>query len=270
MVAPSPLRDTRHLAVGDGVQSWMPGFHVYGVLVDNDTGYWLQINPGGYMVPPFTYGWREAMPGVISVSLTATAGPAILPSIAQGSGAVVTLTADVAVVTSNGFTAVSSISTIQNAVNIGTITGSVTIGGPVDVSGSIVTASISNIVTITGSVDIGTISGGTVNIGTVTGDVAIIPGIFQVGGSGVTKISVTGTRVALRSTLAIKVVIVKARSANVDTIYLGASDVTNNETAGTGGLQLEPGDMVTFTETDIADIFLNGTAGDGVSYMYWT
>ena len=100
--------------------------------------------------------------------------------------------------------------------------------------------------------------------------IPIIPGIFQVGGSGVTLVAVTGTRLALRAATVVKVVIVKARAANAGKVYLGSSTVTNDETATTGGLQLEVGDMVAFTETDLSHIFLNGTAGDGVSYAYWS
>lgn len=97
----------------------------------------------------------------------------------------------------------------------------------------------------------------------------IIPGSFVVGGSGVTLVAVTGTAVAIRSTTPMKVVMLKARAANAGTIYLGASGVTNNETTTTGGLQLAPGDIVSFSETDLAHVFINGAAGDGVSYVWW-
>lgn len=267
---PSTLSQQKFLAVGEELRGFSPGFPVYGIVLNNDTGNWLSVNET-FIVPPWTYGWSQPLPGTQSVSITLLNGPSIIPSVSVGTYVTMVVTED-RVGQSNGFTAVTSAS-ISSAVTIAgavSVTGTVGISGGVDVSGSNVNANITNTVTITGTVNIGTIAGGTVNIGTVTGDVSIIPGIFQVGGSGVTKIAVTGTRVALRASTAVKVIIVKARSSNVGTLYVGDSTVTNNETATTGGLQLDPGDMVTFTETEIADIFINGTAGDGVSYMFWT
>lgn len=303
-MAKIPLYQQKDIALGTDLQSFSPGFVAYGIIVDNDTGNWLLITPGNYIVPPWTYGWSQPLNGTQAVSVIVQPGPTIIPSVNLGTFVRLLLTEE-RVPQSNGFTAVTSASisstiviagpvavtgtvgintpvdvsgsnvnaNITNALTIAgvvSITGAVSVGGTVDVSGSTVTATISNTVTITGTVTIGNIVGGTVNIGTVTGDVSIVPGIFQVGGSGVTVVAVTGTRVALRATTAVKVIIVKARTANAGTLYLGDSTVTNNETATTGGLQLDPGDMVTFTETDIADIFINGTAGDGVSYMFWT
>lgn len=98
----------------------------------------------------------------------------------------------------------------------------------------------------------------------------VIPGGFALTGQGVKLVAVTGTAVAIKATTVVKQVMVKARAANVGTIYLGASTVTANETAGTGGLQLSPGDIVAFAIPDLADVFINGTAGDGVSFAYWT
>lgn len=97
----------------------------------------------------------------------------------------------------------------------------------------------------------------------------VIPGAFALTGSGVRLVVVTGTAIAIRAATTIKQVMVKARAANVGTIYLGAAGVTADEVAGTGGLQLAVGDIVVFPESDLARIFINGTAGDGVSYVYW-
>lgn len=191
----------------------------------------------------------------------------------------------------------SPIVQVGNTITIGTITGTVTIAGavtitgPVDVSGSIVSASVSgsvgvtaiggtvtvagsvaitNMVTVSGTVDIGTITGGTVNIGTVSGNVEIIPGVFALSGNGVKLVAVTATAIALAAgSTPTKVVMVKARRANAGTIYLGTATVTNNE-AATGGLQLDPGDFAVFTATDLHTIFINGAAGDGVTFAYWT
>lgn len=428
-----PLYQSKDIAVGQTLPNFSPGFVAYGILIDNDTGNWLVITPGTFIVPPWTYGWSQPLNGTQSVSINLLAGPSIIPSVNLGTYVHLTVTED-RVPQSNGFTAVTA-ANITSAITIaGPITvngtvgisggvnvsgsnvnavvtntvsmtgsvaitgGTVNVGGTVDVSGSTVTATISNTVTITGSVtiasgtvNIGTISGtvtisgavtvtsgtvtisgtttisgavtvtsgtvsisggvtisgavtvtsGTLNIGTVAGtvtitgtitntinanvtnsiavtsvggtvtvagtinigntpavtisgtpnvniasgivaisgsvtvgtitagNVQITPGSFVAGGQGVTKIAATGTALKLKAATTVKVIIVKARTANAGTIYIGTSTVTNNETAGTGGLQLDPGDMMTFTEVDIANIFINGTIGDGVSYMYW-
>jgi len=87
-------------------------------------------------------------------------------------------------------------------------------------------------------------------------------------GTGHKDVAVTGTAVALRSSTACTSVTVKADTANAATIYVGISTVTNDETAGTGGLQLEPGESIAIDVANLATVFINGTAGDGVSYMW--
>lgn len=159
---------------------------------------------------------------------------------------------------------------VTGSVNATITNASIAVTGSVSISGTpAVTISGTPTVSISGTVT-ASISSGTVNIGTVSGNVTILPGVFALSGNGVTKVAVSGTAIVLHTTLACKVVMVKARSANSGTIYIGTSTVTNNETAGTGGLQMDPGDIIVFTSTDLGTIYINGTAGDGVSFMYWT
>lgn len=98
----------------------------------------------------------------------------------------------------------------------------------------------------------------------------VIPGQFTLTGQGVKLVAVTGTRVAIAASTVAKQVVVKARATNAGTIYLGSVTVTNDETAGTGGLQLSPGDMIAFPVADLATVYINGTAGDGVTFAYWS
>lgn len=95
-------------------------------------------------------------------------------------------------------------------------------------------------------------------------------GDFALAGQGVTLVAVGGTAIALHAATTIQQVMLRARVTNSGIVYVGSSTVTNNETAGTGGLQLSPGDYIVFPESDLAHIFVNGAAGDGVSYMFWT
>lgn len=84
---------------------------------------------------------------------------------------------------------------------------------------------------------------------------------------GHANVAVTGTAVALSGSAACRRVQVKADAANVATLYVGASTVTADETAGTGGYQLEAGEAVEVYATNIANVYINGTANDGASFM---
>lgn len=87
-------------------------------------------------------------------------------------------------------------------------------------------------------------------------------------GHGAKAVAVTSTAVALRTTTPCRRVTVKAHVANGAIVYLGLTGVTNDTNATTGGLQLSPGEWFTFGADDLASVFLNGTAGDGVSFAY--
>lgn len=226
--------------------------------------------------------------GVLRFTITAASYPALIsylfgsddsasldtaPRVVVQSGVVTisgTITADVSgstvgVSAVGGIVNVAGSVNVANTVDIGTVSGTVTIAGTVtaSISSGTVDATI-----VGGSVSI---AAGTVDIGSVTGDVAIVPGVFGLAGNGVAKVVSTNTAVAIAaSSTPSKVLMLKARSANAGTVYIGTSTVTNNETAATGGLQLDPGDMIVFTATDLATVYVNGSAGDGVSFLYWT
>lgn len=97
----------------------------------------------------------------------------------------------------------------------------------------------------------------------------VIPGRFVLTGSGHTAIAATGTAVPLRATTPIKQVAIRADRENAATIYLGVAGVTADNVALTGGHHLYPGDAIVFPESNLANIFVNGTLGDGVSYTWW-
>ena len=90
------------------------------------------------------------------------------------------------------------------------------------------------------------------------------------GGSGATAVAVTGTRVALRATLAVREVRIKAHPANANVLYVGGSTVTADTTAATGGYQLSAGQEILIRVADLATVYINGTAGQGCSWLYWT
>jgi len=84
------------------------------------------------------------------------------------------------------------------------------------------------------------------------------------------KVAATGTAIALATANDVDWLVMKAPRTNETIIYVGASTVTRGTTKGgasTDGLPLAPGDDVTFGGCDLADVFINGTAGDGVYYV---
>lgn len=98
----------------------------------------------------------------------------------------------------------------------------------------------------------------------------ITPGVFTLAGQAAKLVALTGTAVPLVAGLTLcKMVMVEARATNSTTVYLGSSTVTADETA-TGGLQLAPGAIIAFPVNDLHTVYVNGTAGDGVSFMFWT
>lgn len=99
---------------------------------------------------------------------------------------------------------------------------------------------------------------------------AVRAGRFILGGSGVKTVAVAGTAVALRGATPCQQVMLRARRSNAGLVYVGPSTVTRDEAALTGGLQLAAGDMIAFPVDDLANVFVNGALGDGVSYLWWT
>jgi len=84
------------------------------------------------------------------------------------------------------------------------------------------------------------------------------------------KIAVTGTAVALATSNDVDWVVMKAAGGNNNVIYVGTSTVTRATATGgasTDGLPLAPGEETMFGGCDLADVYINGTAGDGVYYV---
>lgn len=83
---------------------------------------------------------------------------------------------------------------------------------------------------------------------------------------GQAKIAVTATAVQLTAGALTNGVIITANPANTKPISIGPSTV-NNTTDGTGnGYILQPGASVSFSVSDVSVLYINGTAGDIVSW----
>lgn len=93
---------------------------------------------------------------------------------------------------------------------------------------------------------------------------------YALSGQGNQQIAVTSTRIQITtSSNPCRLVIVKARKANTAIIYVGTSTVTNNTTASTGGYQLDASESVAIPVTNLNLVYINGTSGDGVSYLWF-
>jgi hypothetical protein len=71
------------LPVGQDLFSRSPttGFQIANIQIDNTSGSWLTINPGNFLVPPYTLGWAtNLIPSANSVDVIYTDGPAGLSS----------------------------------------------------------------------------------------------------------------------------------------------------------------------------------------------
>lgn len=77
----------------------------------------------------------------------------------------------------------------------------------------------------------------------------------------------TRTALAAGATPALRIT-VKAWVTNTNTLYLGTLTVTADTNITTGGFQLSPGESMTFGIEDVADVYIHGTAGEGVSFLY--
>ena len=93
----------------------------------------------------------------------------------------------------------------------------------------------------------------------------IIPSSFK---TGQAKIAVTGTAVQLGSNTLTQGVLISAKASNAADITIGTSSGLTNTTDGTGnGLIVPAGSTKSVAATNTNLIYINGTAGDIVSFI---
>lgn len=103
---------------------------------------------------------------------------------------------------------------------------------------------------------------------------ALVDGILSLGGSASAMtsarkvVSVTNTALAIGSAPC-KVVFITALSTNSDLIVIGGSATVFTEATRTGKV-MYAGDTITVAIDNLDSIFVNGTAGDGVSFAFTT
>ena len=84
---------------------------------------------------------------------------------------------------------------------------------------------------------------------------------------GQAKIAVTGTAVQLATNTLTNGVIITALSTNSGIIKIGGSGVTNVSDGTGNGYLLEAGGSISVASTNTNVLYINGTAGDIISFM---
>ncbi len=97
----------------------------------------------------------------------------------------------------------------------------------------------------------------------------IQPGVFgdnlYTGGMNVAVNNVAITLSSSGSVKCLKIWI-QAKKANANAVYVGPSSVLNT---GANGIYLEKGQIIQLDYLDISSLYVNGSAGDGVTFIYW-
>jgi hypothetical protein len=189
-------------------------------------------------------------PATQPVSGTVAVTQSTSPWVVDGSGHTQPVSGTVTVGNAAGASAVN----IQDGGNSITVDGAVTVSGTATVS----QATGTNLHTV---VDSGSITA------TVSGTVTATPVTVTVPLVGQAKIAVTGTAVQLSNQTTPNGVILTAKSTNVAVITVGASGVTNTVDGTGNGYLLEQGCSVSAAVANVNDLYINGTAGDIVSWM---
>jgi hypothetical protein len=110
LAPPNPVyrSDARVVPVDKRLDRWEPGFPIYGIAIDNNTGNWLRVTSGNFagdfFVPPYCYGWQQQVIGARAVTVFPWDGPATLPSIPSTGDQVKVFVTEERIRTSIGYT----------------------------------------------------------------------------------------------------------------------------------------------------------------------
>lgn len=84
---------------------------------------------------------------------------------------------------------------------------------------------------------------------------------------GQLKVATTGTAVQLPSHAITQGVAISAKATNAADILVGGSAVTNTDDGTGNGVVLSPGSSLSINVANTNALYINGTAGDSVSYI---
>lgn len=83
---------------------------------------------------------------------------------------------------------------------------------------------------------------------------------------GQRNVAVTSTARAIASGFVENGVVITAKSTNSGYIFVGGGGVTTTDDGNGNGYRLDPGQSISFATGQLDNIFINGTAGDGVYF----
>lgn len=104
----------------------------------------------------------------------------------------------------------------------------------------------------------------------INGENAAALGVYEVSGAlenGNMQITGSTAIQIFSASVPAQWAIVKARLANAGTVYVGKSDVTADTANTTGGYPLEAGEAIGVPCSNINQIYIRGTTGDGVAWI---
>ena len=84
--------------------------------------------------------------------------------------------------------------------------------------------------------------------------------------TGQAKVVATNTAVALGGNTLLNGVVVKAKTTNTGTVFVGPSSVTTTDNGAGNGYALLPGEAISLAVANTSSIYINGTAGDSVYF----
>lgn len=122
------------VTVPDDLIDWAPGFHVYGLAIDNPSGSWLYVNQQWY-IPPYTFAWTKPVNGSLNITVEFVSGPGGIVSVNVG-GPVDVYAYDYAKPDATGYTtlgpgAITSDLIAAGAITAGKIAAGVIVAGDI-------------------------------------------------------------------------------------------------------------------------------------------
>ena len=100
----------------------------------------------------------------------------------------------------------------------------------------------------------------------IAADISALGGIQNTLIAGQKAIATTGTAIQLSTGALVNGVTITANINNAAPMTVGPTGVNNTQTGSGNGYILQPGASMSFSISNLSPIYLNGTAGDFVSY----
>lgn len=84
--------------------------------------------------------------------------------------------------------------------------------------------------------------------------------------AGQKAIAVTGTAVSVGTGTFVNGVVIKSASTNSSNLFIGSNGVATTFNGSGSGYVLEPGEAIAYAVADLSSVYINGTAGDFITF----